>query len=136
MFHTPAAVIVIGHTLVDQRPVAVSVAAHFGKSQRIQPLLLLVAGIVAFVQRMAARKLGVERVPDQLEQLQALWRRGVRASEVLVDDVGEFRLLQIRDTGYGERRRAGENCLENCADAVPRVGAKDAAGGGKEEGES
>ena len=39
---------------------------------KVSPLLFLVASVVAFVERVSARKLGIQGVPDQLEQLDTL----------------------------------------------------------------
>ena len=80
-----------------------------GEPQRVEADLLVVAGVVALVQFVAPAELGADRVPDQLEELDALLGRAARAAVVAVDQraqLGVLQVLALDGTSSGRRRAA------------------------------
>src|SRR5690242_11246720 len=67
----PALEIIVAHALLDELGAAFHDAALLGEAQHVEPHLLVVARIVALVNLMTAAEFGADRIPDELEELDA-----------------------------------------------------------------
>ena len=61
---------------------------------------------------MTAPKLAADRVPEELEQLDALVRRGAGAAIITIDERAQVGVEQILAARWRNERRAAENILD------------------------
>ena len=69
MLDEPAILIIITQAGIHQLAVAFTVTALVGPTQCIKSLLFVITRVIAFIKRMPTRKFRIERIPDQLEEL-------------------------------------------------------------------
>ena len=91
----PSVQIIIGEALIDEFQALIQRAGAPGETDGIHADLLVVAGVIPLVQLMASAELGSDRVPKQLEQLDALVRRSAGASIIPIDEWTQLRIEEI-----------------------------------------
>ena len=84
--HLPAVQVVLGHALLGESLEFIGIAGGLCAEQAVAADLLGRAAVVDFVKLVAAAELARQTVPQQLEQLDALFRLvAVRAAQILIE---------------------------------------------------
>ena len=103
---------------VGEALAAVDGAGRRRDEERLDADVLVVAGVVALVELVAAAELAADGVPEQLHQLDALDRVvAAGAADVLVDVRAQLRVLEVLGVRVQVDQAAADALLDDLLDA-------------------
>src|SRR5579872_1604902 len=119
---------VIRHALIRERKTLVEDSALLRTGENIEANLLMVAGIIDFVEFVPGAEFRADGVPDQLEELDALSGGGGHAAIISFQERREIGVLEIFVAGRGHQQAAAQKLLEDVAHGGPALRAEEPHG--------
>src|SRR5437762_9876418 len=91
----PSIEVIVGEAFIDECEALIERASAAREAHGVDADLLVVAGVVSFIQLMTSSEFRANSVPEQLEQLDALERSRLRAAIVTIDEWAQFGVGEI-----------------------------------------